>query len=69
MASLALVTVSGQSFAQTLTTLGSFDGMNGQYPVGSLTLSSDGKTLYGVTFGGGANGEGSVFSIWDRSRV
>lgn len=47
--------------AQTLTTLASFNGANGQYPNGDLTLS--GSTLYGMTSQGGANGYGNVFSI------
>ena len=53
----------GSIVCQTLTSLYQLmaEGQ-GQYPAGSLTLSSDGKTLYGVTFGGGAN-EASVFSI------
>ena len=38
-------------------------GTDGQNPYGSLTLSSDGSTLYGMTNGGGANAEGTVFSI------
>ena len=46
----------------TPTTLFNFDGAgHGQIPYGSLTLS--GSTLYGMTFGGGANSDGTVFSI------
>ena len=47
--------------AQTLTTLVSFNGSNGQYPFAGLTLS--GNTLYGTTMEGGANGYGTVFSL------
>ncbi len=55
----------------TPTVLASFDGTDGDYPVGSLTLSADGSTLYGITslggayFGAQANpaGFGTIFSI------
>ena len=36
------------------------DGVN---PYGSLALSHNGKTLYGVTWGGGSVGNGIIFSI------
>ncbi len=42
-------------------TLLSFNGTNGGFPNGSLTLS--GSTLYGMTEDGGANGDGTIFSI------
>jgi uncharacterized repeat protein (TIGR03803 family) len=45
------------------TTLLSFNGTNGASPTGSLTLSADGSTLYGMTGGGGANSDGTIFSI------
>ena len=51
----------GVAHAQTLTTLASFNGSNGDEPVGGLTLS--GNTLYGTTEDGGAYGDGSVFSL------
>ena len=38
-----------------------FDGTNGKYPYGSLTLS--GSTLYGMTRQGGVSGYGNIFSI------
>lgn len=38
-----------------------FNGTNGKYPVGSLTLS--GNILYGVTQLGGVNGDGCIFCI------
>ena len=54
----------GQSYAQTLTTLASFNGTDGDEPTGSLTL--DGSTLYGTTkqggTGGGPYGYGTIFS-------
>ena len=45
----------------TPTILLSFNGTNGEYPDGDLTLS--GSTLYGMTSEGGANGDGTIFSI------
>ncbi len=45
-----------------LTTLASFTYVNGTYPQGSLTADSAGN-LYGTTFGGGANGAGTVFEL------
>ena len=47
----------------TPTTLFNFDGTNGAYPCGSVTLSPDGSTLYGIANEGGANSNGTVFSI------
>ena len=49
--------------AQTLTTLVSFNGSNGEYPGGGLTLSADASTLYGTASQGGAYGDGTVFSV------
>ncbi len=37
----------------TPTTMLSFNGTNGRTPLGGLTLSADGSTLYGMTEGGG----------------
>lgn len=52
------------AFAQyTFTTLASFNGSNGANPVGGLILSNDGSTLYGTTYEGGADGNGTVFSL------
>jgi uncharacterized repeat protein (TIGR03803 family) len=46
----------------TPTTLFSFDGAtHGEEPAGNLTLS--GSTLYGMTYSGGANLRGTIFSI------
>ena len=47
----------------TPTILASFNGSNGQSPEGRVTLSSDGKTLYGTTTYGGDNGSGTVYSV------
>jgi len=55
------ITLSG-----TLTTLYNFCSQSGctdgQYPGGGLVQSTDGN-LYGTTADGGANGEGTVFSL------
>ena len=67
MASVALASVltmtASISQAQTFTTLFNFDGTHGGKPNGSLTLSPDGSTIYGMTEAGGTNGDGTVFSI------
>jgi len=51
-----------------LTTLASFNGPNGYWPLGGLTLSGStlyGMTIYGGTFGyaNGGSGYGTIFSI------
>ena len=46
----------------TVTTLASFDGVNGAGPLGGVTLDAQGN-LYGSTTGGGPNGEGTVFEV------
>jgi uncharacterized repeat protein (TIGR03803 family) len=48
--------------AQTLTTLLSFDVTDGDNPLAGLVQATDGN-FYGTTFGGGANGYGTVFKI------
>ncbi len=48
--------------AQTFTTLFSFDGADGAYPEAGLVQATNGD-LYGTTFGGGADGYGTVFKI------
>jgi len=40
-----------------------FDGTHGSSPMGSLLLSNNGLTLYGMTNSGGANSAGVIFSI------
>jgi uncharacterized repeat protein (TIGR03803 family) len=46
----------------TLTTLHSFDGTDGVGPGGALVQATDGN-FYGTTATGGANGDGTVFSL------
>jgi len=48
--------------AQTLTTLGSFDGTNGALPFASLIADANGN-LFGTTSEGGRFGAGTVFEI------
>lgn len=50
--------------AQTLTTVHSFDGLDGENPDAALIQATDGN-LYGTTYAGGANGfiGGTVFKI------
>jgi uncharacterized repeat protein (TIGR03803 family) len=45
-----------------LTTLHSFDGTDGDFPYAGLVQDTNG-TFYGTTRTGGANGEGTVFSL------
>jgi len=44
------------------TVLASFDGSDGQEPVGSLTEGPDGN-FYGATYSGGSNGWGTIFKV------
>jgi uncharacterized repeat protein (TIGR03803 family) len=44
-----------------LQTLASFNGANGEYPVGSLIMDGSGS-LYGATSGGGANKDGTIYT-------
>ena len=60
---LVLGLVASNGYAQTLTTLASFNGSNGETPEAGLTLS--GNTLYGTTEYGGTNNDGTVFSVPD----
>jgi len=48
--------------AQTFTTLHNFNYTDGDDPQGSLVQATNGN-LYGTTYGGGANGAGTVFKI------
>jgi uncharacterized repeat protein (TIGR03803 family) len=45
-----------------LTTLATFDGPNGAYPYAGLIADANGN-LYGTTYQGGANSEGTVFEL------
>ncbi len=58
------VTQGGLASAQTLTTLHSFSGSDGDgaSPRAAVILGTDGN-LYGTTFTGGANGKGTVFKV------
>jgi uncharacterized repeat protein (TIGR03803 family) len=61
----AVTALAGRAFGQyTFNTLASFNGgNNGSEPMAGVTLSSDGTTLYGTTFAGGAYTYGEVFSV------
>lgn len=58
---LAYMLISTFSLAQTTTLLNFAGTTNGSYPNGSLV--SDGTFLYGMTYGGGINDEGTIFKI------
>ena len=61
--SLSLTGFTGQSWAGGLTAIASFNGSNGANPsYGGVTLDRQGN-LFGTTFGGGANGVGTVWEI------
>lgn len=45
------------------TTLAAFNGANGAFPSGAVTLSADGHTLYGTTSGDDVNNTGTVFAV------
>ncbi len=45
-----------------LTTLHSFDGTDGNYPIGLLFQATNG-TFYGTTNLGGSGGDGTIFSL------
>jgi uncharacterized repeat protein (TIGR03803 family) len=51
------------SSAQTLTTLASFNSTNGANPYFGPLVQGKNGSFYGTTFNGGANGQGSVFSV------
>jgi len=46
----------------SMTTLATFNGINGAYPSAGLTVGNDGY-LYGTTSGGGSNNYGTVFKM------
>jgi len=66
MLALFELATASASLAQnsTLTTIASFNGVNGEYPFGDLLLS--GSTLFGTTRLGGAHYNGTVFSVPTR---
>ena len=51
-----------------LTTLVSFNSANGQGPEAGLTVDADGD-LFGTTYDGGANGDGTAFEIVNTGTV
>ena len=55
-------TPSAPSYASPPTTVVSFNGSDGGYPLGSLIADANGD-LFGTTFLGGANSDGAVFEI------
>jgi len=52
--------------AQTFTSLYSFDGTDGAFPLAGLVQGTNGE-LYGTANTGGANGDGTVFSLTPSS--
>ena len=52
----------GTGYASTPTTLVSFNGTNGEGPLSGLIADAAGD-LFGMTYGGGTNGDGTVFKI------
>jgi uncharacterized repeat protein (TIGR03803 family) len=48
--------------SHTISDLGSFTVSNGEYPIASLVEDSSGN-LYGITYGGGAGGGGTLFEV------
>jgi uncharacterized repeat protein (TIGR03803 family) len=57
----ALVALASQGAAQTSTLLKTFNVTNGANPEGGLV--SDGQTLYGTAYSGGASNRGTIFKI------
>jgi uncharacterized repeat protein (TIGR03803 family) len=51
-----------QAGSNTITTLASFNGVDGANPLGGLALDHSGN-LFGTTRSGGANGNGTVFEV------
>jgi uncharacterized repeat protein (TIGR03803 family) len=50
--------------SQTYNVIHNFTGgEDGAYPYAGLTINAAGNMMYGTTFGGGANGYGTVFSL------
>ena len=61
------VTAAMASHAQTSIPLFSFDGIDGGNPLGLIQASNG--NFYGITSGGGANGEGTIFQITSTGRL
>jgi uncharacterized repeat protein (TIGR03803 family) len=60
---LCALLLPASAFAQlTVTTIASFDGVDGQAPSGALVKGADGA-LYGTTNLGGADGGGTIFRV------
>ena len=63
IAVLSIASFTGQSWAGGLTTIASFNGTNGANPsLNGVTVDAQGN-LFGATYGGGANGGGTVWEI------
>jgi uncharacterized repeat protein (TIGR03803 family) len=62
LAALAWALAASPVSAQNFTTLASFNGADGAYPV-YTTMTLSGSTLYGMTRNGGAYGDGNIFSL------
>jgi len=61
---LCVLALPGPSLASTptLTTLHSFAGADGQYPIGGIAAGCDGN-FFGSTAAGGANGAGAIYKV------
>jgi uncharacterized repeat protein (TIGR03803 family) len=60
--------VAAPSYASTPTTLVTFNGANGANPFSSLIADANGD-LFGTTYGGGANNDGTVFELVNHGTV
>jgi len=65
LSTLSLNVISESAYATNFMTLHSFAGGagDGEAPYGSLVLSRDGTTLYGMTDFGGSSSKGTIFCI------
>lgn len=52
----------GSTYSSTITSLASFNGVNGEVPAGQLFMDSGGN-LYGTTEFGGASDDGTIFEL------
>jgi uncharacterized repeat protein (TIGR03803 family) len=68
LVAFALCALPATSFAQTFTTLASFNGTNGSEPMVALVQGTDGN-LYGTTLFGGTDGDGTVFRMTPSGTV